>query len=367
MSDARSEHSGRAVWPWLVAAPFAAVLAIVLGILLLLAGAVQQCGSDSGTRSADVSGTGALGGVAGTGITRSQIEGVRRGSPYAGARVTPGEYLATSYGPPWGGIQGAGVATSGGLRINGGSPRWYQVAVDPQLISHGTLVYLWPNPFAWSGPFLAADTGGAIRGRRIDFYDWRGRVAQYRWGHRHTTASEVPQQPGAPVEATSSCELDGDASDSTLALPGVKGRVTIAPLANAPGTPVRSELLGFLERVAGIAGRGLVLTTGTNHGERTSSGRISDHVLGLAGDFGSVANEFPLGGGFGTRLAAAGLRAAGVPEAEAWRLATAGGGHDVCHDGWRIQVIWRTGGHFDHVHIGLRRGCGFAGVRTFQI
>ena len=40
------------------------------------------------------------------------------------------------------------------------SPRWYMIAVDPRLIGHGTLVYLWPNPFAWKGPFLAADTGG---------------------------------------------------------------------------------------------------------------------------------------------------------------------------------------------------------------
>ena len=143
--------------------------------------------------------------------------------------------------------------------------------------------------------------------------------------------------------------------------------MTITTLANAPGQPVRPELIAFLEGVAGIAGRDLILTTGTRHAERTVSGNISDHVLGLAGDFGSAANHFPIGGGFGTTLAAAALRAGGVPEPEALTLAAAGGGHDVCHQGWRVQVIWRTGGHYDHVHIGLRHGCAFPGVRTFQL
>src|SRR5918911_534599 len=78
------------------------------------------------------------------------------GAP-AALRATEGEYVSTSYGPPWGGIQGPGVKTSGGLRIDGGAPRWYMIAVDPGLVGHGTLVYLWPNPFAWRGPFLAAD------------------------------------------------------------------------------------------------------------------------------------------------------------------------------------------------------------------
>jgi 3D (Asp-Asp-Asp) domain-containing protein len=361
---------------WLVAAPLGFVLAIVLGLVLLVAGVTQQCEPGTGTPTAvDFSGPGTLGGLAGTGLTRAQIDGVRTGSPYAGTQITPGEYLSTAYGPPWGGIQGQGIATSGGLRIGGRSPRWYMIAVDPRLISHGTLVYLWPNPFAWKGPFLAADTGGAIQGRRIDFYDWRGRLAQYRWGHRHSTASPTPRHDDAPIVddlelVADTCTATDDArtdDPEALALPGVQGRVRVAPLAEAPGRPVRRELLVFLARVAGIAGREIVLTTATNHGERTSGGRISDHTPGLAGDFGSVANQFPLGGGFGTRLAAAGLRAAGVPEAEAWRLAQAGGGHDVCHQGWRVQVIWRTGGHHDHVHIGLRRGCAFTGVRTFQI
>lgn len=346
-----------------VLAPPVLVFAGVVGLVLLLSGAAQQSCGDDGTYAGEFAGPGALGGVAGTGLSPAQVRGVRHGSPYAGKRITVGVYLTTAYGPPWGGIQGAGISTSGGLRIDGGAPRWYMIAVDPQLIAHGTLVRVWPNPFGWDGAFVAADTGGAIQGRRIDFYDWRGRLTQYRWGHRQATAERAR---ATGTEASAACEPDAP-SPGPLALPGVRGRVVIGPLANALGRQVRPELIAFLETVAGIAGRELMLTTGTNHSERTVSGNVSDHVRGLAGDFGSVGNRFPVGGGFGTTLAAAALRAAGLDEAAALRIAAAGGGHNVCHDGWRVQVIWRTGGHYDHVHIGLRRGCGFAGVQTFTL
>ena len=347
----------------LLAAPAVSLFAIV-GLLLLFTGAAQQRCGNVGALAGDFTGPGALGGLAGTGLTAAQVRAVRQGSPYAGTRVTPGGYLTTAYGPPWGGIQGAGLSTSGGLLIGGGAPRWYVIAVDPQLISHGTLVQVWPNPFGWHGAFLAADTGGAIEGRRIDFYDWRGRIAQYRWGHRQAEAERAAAT--VPVDGGSACGENTTPSDPQP-LPGARGRVVVGPLANAVRKPSRPELIAFLELVAGIAGRDLVLTTGTNHSERTVSGNISDHVLGLAGDFGSVANDFPIGGGFGTTLAAAALRAAGVNGTTALRIASAGGGHNVCHDGWRVQVIWRTGGHFDHVHIGLRRGCAFHGVQTFVL
>jgi 3D (Asp-Asp-Asp) domain-containing protein len=368
------------VWAWVVISPALVLFALALLILLLLVGAAQQQRQDCGIGGpvpGDFTGPGSLGGVAGTGLTPAQVRAVQTASPFAGSRLTPGAYDSTAYGPPWGGIQGAGLSTSGGLAIGGAAPRWYVIAVDPAEIAHGQLVYLWPNPFAWTGPFLAADTGGAIRQRRIDFYDWRGRASQYRWGARQTRASARPIIPGGPTTDTvvdasadqAACTtIDPDGSGTgTLALPGAHGRVSVAPLANAPGKPLRPELLDFLRMVAGVAGRELVLTTGTNHSELTVSGQVSDHVLGLAGDFGSVANHFPIGGGFGTTLAAAALRAAGLPEAQALALAAAGGGHNVCHDGWRVQVIWRTGGHYDHVHIGLRHGCTFTGVQSFQL
>lgn len=132
---------------------------------------------------------GALGGVAGTGVTRAELDIVRAGRTPA---VTGGSYLTTAYGPPWGGIQGAGISTAAGLRLNGGAPRRYMVAVDPTVNAYGSWLYIWPNPFAWKGPFLAADTGSAIRGRRIDFYDWRGRTTQAGWGRVLSRVSARP-------------------------------------------------------------------------------------------------------------------------------------------------------------------------------
>jgi 3D (Asp-Asp-Asp) domain-containing protein len=353
---------------------------VVGGVLRPWRGGAPQhraCSPGGGPLPGDFSGPGSLGGVGGTGVSRPLVEQVRSGSPYAGSRITPGRYGTTAYGPPWGGMQGAGIATSGGLPIRGGAPRWYMIAVSPSLISHGTFVYIWPNPFGWKGPFLAADTGGAIVGNRIDFYDWRGRASQLRWGLRDAEVSASPVAAtggGAPDQFATQPVAAGPGSvecrgalDGSLALPGAKGKVTVAPGADRPGVPTKQPVLDFLARVAGVAGRPLVVTTGSNHSQYTSSGYVSDHWLGMAADLGSVANGFEINGEGGTRIAAAALVAAGIPQSEAWRLASAGGGHDVCFQGWRSQAIWRTGDHWDHVHLGLRRGCSFEGVHTFKI
>ena len=93
-----------------------------------------------------------------------------------------GSFSATAYGPPWGGIQGTGT-TATGVDLHDGK-KVYGVAVDPDVIPLGTKLYIWPNPFNYEGAFRAFDTGGAIQGNRIDFYDWRGRASQYNWGRR---------------------------------------------------------------------------------------------------------------------------------------------------------------------------------------
>lgn len=97
-------------------------------------------------------------------------------------RVTLGIFHSTSYGPPWGGINGGGI-TATGVNLRG-APARYLIAVDPSVIALHSRVYVWPNPFRWRGAFEAKDTGGAIKGNRIDFYDWRGRGAQLGWGRR---------------------------------------------------------------------------------------------------------------------------------------------------------------------------------------
>lgn len=122
-----------------------------------------------------------LGGVQGTGVSKKELEQIRA-HPYAGSKITRGKHEATAYGPPWNSMQG-GPITSTGISL-GPKIRRYVVAVDPQKNAYGTLLRIWPNPFRWRGPFVAADTGGAIKGRRIDFYDWRGRKSQYAWGRR---------------------------------------------------------------------------------------------------------------------------------------------------------------------------------------
>lgn len=137
---------------------------------------------------------GALGGISGTGITRAELATVRAGRT---PRIAPGSYISTAYGPPWTGINGSGIATAGGLRLNGGAPKKYFVAVDPDVIALGSWVYIWPNPYQWKGAFLAADTGDQsstafMSGRRIDFYDWRGRQQQLAWGRTPVRVSAKP-------------------------------------------------------------------------------------------------------------------------------------------------------------------------------
>jgi 3D (Asp-Asp-Asp) domain-containing protein len=115
----------------------------------------------------------------------------------------PGSWLATSYGPPWGGIEGDGVTATGvDLRS---APPTLEVAVDPSVIRLGSWIYVQPNPFGTAQPFYTADTGGAIRGRHIDIYDWRGRASQQAWGARPVTVTPTAT-PGSPAICSAGLE-----------------------------------------------------------------------------------------------------------------------------------------------------------------
>jgi 3D (Asp-Asp-Asp) domain-containing protein len=105
-----------------------------------------------------------------------------------------GSWLATAYGPPWGGIEGDGV-TATGLNLTAGQPA-LEVAVDPRVIPLGSYVHVEPNPYGTPGTFYAGDTGGAIIGKHIDIYDWRGRANQDAWGQRAVSVTPAPT-PGA--------------------------------------------------------------------------------------------------------------------------------------------------------------------------
>ena len=93
-----------------------------------------------------------------------------------------GSFHATVYGPPWGGIEG-GPITAMGHKL---SPGRHFIAVDPRVIKLGTPVKVWPNPLHYRGAFMAADTGGAIKGRHIDVFVWQGTRFMDAWGNRPT-------------------------------------------------------------------------------------------------------------------------------------------------------------------------------------
>ena len=105
-----------------------------------------------------------------------------------------GSWLATAYGPPWGGINGNGI-TATGINLSAGQPM-YEIAVDPAVIPLSSYAHVIPNPFSTRGAFLAGDTGGAILGKHVDIYDWEGRASQLAWGERHVNVTPAAN-PGA--------------------------------------------------------------------------------------------------------------------------------------------------------------------------
>jgi 3D (Asp-Asp-Asp) domain-containing protein len=218
-----------------------AVLALAVVVAIFAPGASQGCEMLDGAGEPIGPNVASLGGVGGSGVTRAELETVRS-SPLAGSALTTGAFRSTAYGPPWGGLQGLGVATAGGLLIAGGAPKRYIVATDPSVIALGQWVYVWPNPFGWRGPFLAADTGGRIRGRVIDFYDWRGRAYQNRW-NQQTKVSDQPLAPDAPLTDDGDPGSGRSASVSASAAQDVARQVT--------GQPVGFALVDDTGRVLG--------------------------------------------------------------------------------------------------------------------
>jgi 3D (Asp-Asp-Asp) domain-containing protein len=357
----------------------AAALAALLGFLLLIlapflltqGAATTLCGEplDDGA----FQGPGSLGGVGGTGVTREEYRRLQQHSS-AGGRPLAGSYVSTAYGPPWNALNGYGV-TAGGIDMRDG-PEKYIVAVDPSRVPIGSPVYLWPNPFGWKGPFIAADTGGAIVGARIDFYDWRGRATQYAWGTRSTRLGLTPAQAeipgggkpvlrppgGGPVSSGETYDVGCTEGAGDLSFSGERGEAQVASYALAP----KPIVIRYVQHIHGIVGGPpIVITSGTRPGDTTTSGNVSDHSYGMAADLGNTANGFPYARGRpepsrGDRIAAAAMVIAGMKGGPAYELARSGGAHTLCaKNSLRVQVIWRSdvgGDHYDHVHVGLRQG-----------
>jgi len=76
------------------------------------------------------------------------------------------------------------VATAYSLRGKTASGRYVSqgmIAADPRVLPLGSRVRLEAGP--WSGEYVVADTGGAIRGRKIDIWTPSSREAM-RFGRR---------------------------------------------------------------------------------------------------------------------------------------------------------------------------------------
>lgn len=127
-----------------------------------------------------------------------------------------------------------------------------------------------------------------------------------------------------------------------------KGRVVLAPGADRAGVKTQPGVLKVVQAIADRAGRKLVIGTGTNHSQMTSSGNISDHWTGNGADI-------PDSGDSLTRLGQDALIAAGMPVKEARQAK--GGIYNLPYGRKRrIQIIFNTtegGNHWNHLHVGV--------------
>ncbi|MCW2951031.1 MAG: Peptidase, partial [Conexibacter sp.] len=139
---------------------------------------------------------------------------------------------------------------------------------------------------------------------------------------------------------------------------GAKGKVVIDPNANLPGRPMQKSILAYVAAMAGIYGKPIVITTGTNHNQFVEgTTRVSDHPAGNAADLGMVANGGSDDSPVGDRLATAALMLAGVSNEQATQMAGRELVFTKVHNGLHINILWRTytgGNHHNHVHVGVR-------------
>jgi 3D (Asp-Asp-Asp) domain-containing protein len=204
---------GRGTLKILIAIAVAVVLVPALIVVVLFGGAQQNADcAPAGALPGAWTGPGSLGGVAGTGVTRSELAAARvvRGS--GGTRIAPGTYSPTAYFPnphaPPTNCASTCLQTASGIRVNNATRRAYLIASNPRLNQYGALAYIWPNPYGWSGPFVVADTGSDFHGvGRLDFYifigageSWQQALARaYQWGPANQVKlSAAPIRPGGP-------------------------------------------------------------------------------------------------------------------------------------------------------------------------
>lgn len=127
-------------------------------------------------------------------------------------------FIATAYGPPWDATNGTG-RTATGIQLAGnptGQAGPFYVAVDPSVIPLGSKLKACPNPFGdCSIVFQAQDTGGAIKGSRLDFLDMIGRAHQLAWGRRPVQVTVLPGGTAATPAGFASATVNPSTSGGT--------------------------------------------------------------------------------------------------------------------------------------------------------
>lgn len=265
---------------------------------------------------------------------RAQLPGVTSGQNFHGCCAGPMQFH-NDYG--------RGGATWGAYKVDGNGDGRMNI-YDPADAIYAAGNYL---------KALGADNDieRAIYGYNHSWVYVADVVAQMRrYGGQDATSLADPDNLAASANAC----LDGGG----LLAGGGSGTYDVAPGANTRNgvsVPISADLDAFISRMASFYDGTIVLTTGTNHSQFSSSGLESDHWRGNGADFGMVLNGGTNGGPVGDRLAAAAYMAAGLPRAAALAAARAGGLRDVYTRTHRVQVIWKYEGHYDHVHVGLRR------------
>lgn len=164
-------------------------------------------------------------------------------------------------------------------------------------------------------------------------------------------------QPVVPKKEPPHEEAQRDAEDEAKAPgDGKTGQWKLGSGANRAGVGLKDPIKSFLSQVAGHTNESIVVTTGTNHNQYTTSGNVSDHWDGNAADIG-----VPVDSSKGDNIAAAALIVCGIPRSQAEDMARTGQGLDFSRNyewnGHRVQIGWRTyvgGNHHNHVHIGVK-------------
>ena len=160
------------------------------------------------------------------------------------------------------------------------------------------------------------------------------------------TGEDVPKPEGGRTTVTVNGQRGGGGgAGGGGGVRGGRGKVVIRAGADRAGVPTRPVVKNFLSRVAGIYGKPLTVGTGSNHSRLTSSGNVSDHWDGHGADVPAAGAEL-------TRMGRAALVAAGMKPSQA--RAAKGGIYNLRWRGRRVQIIFNTDDHWDHLHAGLR-------------